>query len=388
MKKYITVIITVVSLSIAALQGCMEEPNAVGSKILPPSDLLQLDTTSNTAVGTSVIAARPNITSPANILVGSADGFESWALLRFTTMPDSLLFTRLVDAEIQLQTTYHFGDSAALLSFDVHQALVSWSGDSLTIDSLQVPGFFDPTPSSSFSMSPVADTAIITIPIDTTIVRQWINSVLDTTTTNWGVLLKPTNTSVIKGFATDQSSNSDWQPKLVTRFIQPDSVDVDTATITGSAATYTAFRNTPAPPDDESRIYIQNGIATRGMINLDISSLPAKATIHKAVLDLTLDQQASRLNSHSRDSVSAFFVDTTGSAISILAISELVSENGQKVYRLSVTNAVQVWIQRDDLLRRLLIAGYAENSTLDSFVFYGVQSNFPPKLTITYSPVQ
>ncbi|MCI0561306.1 MAG: hypothetical protein MN733_22700, partial [Nitrososphaera sp.] len=85
MKKYITVIITVVSLSIAALQGCMEEPNAVGSKILPPSDLLQLDTTSNTAVGTSVIAARPNITSPANILVGSADGFESWALLRFTT---------------------------------------------------------------------------------------------------------------------------------------------------------------------------------------------------------------------------------------------------------------------------------------------------------------
>ncbi len=366
----------------------MEEPNAVGSKILPPSDLLQLDTTSNTAVGTSVIAARPNITSPANILVGSADGFESWALLRFTTMPDSLLFTRLVDAEIQLQTTYHFGDSAALLSFDVHQALVSWSGDSLTIDSLQVPGFFDPTPSSSFSMSPVADTAIITIPIDTTIVRQWINSVLDTTTTNWGVLLKPTNTSVIKGFATDQSSNSDWQPKLVTRFIQPDSVDVDTATITGSAATYTAFRNTPAPPDDESRIYIQNGIATRGMINLDISSLPAKATIHKAVLDLTLDQQASRLNSHSRDSVSAFFVDTTGSAISILAISELVSENGQKVYRLSVTNAVQVWIQRDDLLRRLLIAGYAENSTLDSFVFYGVQSNFPPKLTITYSPVQ
>ncbi|HEX9829868.1 MAG TPA: hypothetical protein VGB10_06620, partial [Bacteroidota bacterium] len=367
------VIIGVIGLLVFALQGCMEEPNPVGSGVIPPSDLLQLDTATVSSIGSFSMKTVPNTVAPLNILVGKTNEYEAWALIRFSSIPDTLLFVDLVGAEIDLRSVSHFGDSLAPLSFDVHRVLTSWGGDSLNIDTLTAPGFYDPSISSTFQMSTVGDTATISVPLDTTLARAWLNSPLDTANTNFGVLLKPTNTSLVKGFATAFSPTVAHRPQLVARYRRPGSASIDTVRLSTSIATFAATSSVTIPTGDSTRIYLQNGISSHGIVDFTISSLPPRATIHKAVMEITLDPLASRLNSHTRDSVYAFFVDTTGTLTSLFAISEPAVANGQKVYRISITSFVQIW-SRSDRPNRIALAGYAESYSLDSFVFYGAQS--------------
>jgi len=386
LNKVITVL-AIIGLFLVLVPGCMEEPNPVGARLLPPSDLLKLDTTTVVATKSATERVVPNTSTPLSILVGKTSDYESWALLRFTPIPDTLLFVNVIDAKLDLRVNYHFGDSLAPFSLDVHKVLTSWGGDSLTIDSLNVAGLYEPTPNTSFAGSAIGDTATISIPLDTAMVRQWLDSPLDTVATNWGVLLKPTNSSVIKGFATSISSNASFRPQLVARYQRAGSTRIDTVRVSGSSEAFAAFAENTSWLGDSTRMYIHNGIASRGMVDFDISSLPAKSTIHKAVLEVTLDAALSRFNSHTRDSLFAFFVGSDGVFTSLAAVSEPATTNGQKVYRIAVTQFVQLW-SRSDEPQRIALAGFAEDRALDSFVLYGATTLFRPKLIITYSPVQ
>ena len=233
----------------------------------------------------------------------------------------------------------------------------------------------------------VGDTATISIPLDTAVVRQWLNSPLDTVVTNWGVLLKPTNSSVIKGFATSIASDVSYRPQLVARYIRSGLTRIDTLKLTGSVEAFTASTNNTSWLFDSTRISVHNGLASRGFVDFNISSLPPRSTIHKAVLELTLDPAASQFNSHTRDSLFAYFVDTTGVLAGSGILSEPPKTNGQKVYQFQITNFVQFW-SRNSSLPKIAVGGYSEAYSLDSFVFYGVQSMIKPKLIVTFSPVQ
>ncbi len=372
---------------IVGLQACIEEPNPVGSRILPGSDLLRIDTVTVYAVNSSTQHVVPNSNLPARLLVGKAGDYEAWAVIRFSSLPDSLVLVNVLGAEMKLRVLYHFGDSLAPFSMDVHRILKGWGTDSLTIDSLQAPGFYQSSPLTMLNTGAIDDSTVVTVPMDTSIVRSWLNTPLDTVATNFGVLLKPTNTGVIKGFATSINSTFSYRPELVVRYTRQGTTRQDTVRLRGTTEAFVAFTKNTSWLSDSSRIYVRNGLAYRGLIDFNISALPFGSSIHKAVMQVTLDPAASRFNSLTRDSLYAYFVTEEGVYSLISSLSEPALIDGRKVYQFQITTSVQIW-SRSNNPRRIAIAGYTENYSLDSFVLYGASSALKPKLSITYSSVK
>jgi hypothetical protein len=366
---------------------CSEDPNPVGAGLLPASDFLRLDTVSVAATVSYSQASIPLGTS-SRLLIGNTPEIESWAVLRFGPIPDSILFLPMVSAEVNLRAVYHFGDSLAPFSVDVHQVLQNWGTDSLTIDSIKAPGFYNASSLTQASFSSVGDTATISVPVDTTIVRSW-GTASDTALTNFGLLLRPTNANVIKGFAPFTASDQTLLPRLLMRF-QDGAGNIDTAIVKTGTYRYVARLGNTSWASDSLRIHVRNGIAFRGFVAFDVTSIPLHAAIHKATLQLTLDPTQSEFNSFTVDSTLSIFIASDGTVVnSINEIGEPQQLGDRRIYESPVGQIVQRWV-RGASLQKIALAGYGESNAVDLFVFYGAAASpaLKPKLTIIYSLIQ
>jgi hypothetical protein len=378
----------ILALLAATLIRCSEDPNPVGARLLPGSDLLSLDTVSLSATESYSQIGIPS-GAASRLLVGSTPEVESWAVVSFSAIPDSIVFFPMVSAEINLRTVYHFGsDSLAPFSVAVHKVLMQWGADSLTIDSVNAPGFYDPTSYSSLDTSFAGDTATISIPIDTAIVRSW-GTISDTSATNYGLLIRPTNTGLIKGFATFLASDQTQLPELLMRF-KDAAGNIDTAiVITGSSRSVAKVKDA-SWASDSVRLYVRNGVAYRGIVGFDISSIPPHAAIHKATLQLTLDPSSSEFNLYTVDSTLTMFIGDDGSIVNtIVDLGEPQQVGDQRVHQSSIGEIVQRWV-RASTQHKVAISGYDEPDAADLFVFYGAAAPpaLKPKLTVIYSIVQ
>jgi len=326
--------------------------------------------------------------SSPRLLLGKVNTTESWGLIRFAALPDSIHTKPLISAQLNLRTIYHFGDSLAAFSLAIHNVLMNWSSDSLTIDSLKAPGFYDTKMSGNGNFSSVGDTVTITIPLDTLMIRKW-GTVSDTTLTNFGLLLRPTNSRVVKGFGTFSQGDAALRPRLLLR-VQGSGGVIDTLIVNSGGNRFVATGPAPNWPSDSTRIYVQNGFAYRGAVDFNVSLLPLHSAIHKATLQLTIDPSHSQSNYFTADSLQVFFVGDDGATLTYLeTLSESTRVGTTKFYQFSVGRFVQRWI-RGATSRRLVIAGFEEWSSLDLFSFYGAGADktLKPKLTIYYSLIQ
>jgi hypothetical protein len=378
---------SILALLVITLIRCSEDPNPVGAGLLPASDSIRLDTLTVTATGSSSETAIPLALS-SRILIGNTPAMEAWAVMRFGPIPDSILFLPMLSAEINLRTVYHFGDSLAAFSVAVHQVLQEWGTDSLTIDSLQAPGFYDLTSLTQAAFPSVGDTETISIPVDTNMVRAW-GTYSDTVFTNYGLLLRPTNTNVIKGFAPFIAADATQLPQLLMTF-QDSAGNIDTAIVNAGTYRYVTRLKNTTWASDSVRMYVRNGVAYRGVVAFDVSSIPLHAAIHKATLQLTLDPTQSEFNNYTVDSTLSIFVADDGTFInSINEIGEPQQPGDQRIYESPAGQFVQRWV-RGTALQKIAIAGYGESNAVDLFVFYGAAASpeLKPKLTIIYSLIQ
>ena len=368
--------------------ACSETPNQVGAKLLPGQDLLHIDTTTVFAVASTSQPVIIGTASSPRLLLGKVNTTESWGLIRFASLPDSVRTLSFISAQLNLRTIYHFGDSLGAFSVAIHNVLTYWSSDSLTIDSLKAPGFYESRVSGTGTFSSVGDTVSITIPLDTATIRTW-GTLGDSVLTNFGLLLRPTNSRVIKGFGSFSQGDAALWPQLLLCFRGSGGV-IDTLIVNMGANRFITTGPAPSWPSDSTHIYVQNGFAYRGAIDFDVSSLPPHTAIHKATLQLTIDPSRSQFNYFTSDSLRVFFVGDDGTTLVYLeSISEATQVGTAKVYQFPVGPFVQRWI-RGATSRRLVIAGYEEWSALDLFSFYGAGAAkaLKPKLTIYYSLIQ
>ena len=370
------------------IAGCAETPTTVGAKLLPNGDLLRLDTTVVSATRSYNGIVIPATSISPRVLVGNVDNIQCWGIYRFSLLPDSIKSIPIVSAELDLRTIYHFGDSLAPFSMTVHQILMNWATDSLTIDSLKAPGFYRSSPSGVWNSGSIGDTSRLTIPLDTTMIRSW-GTLNDTTLNNFGVLLRPTNNGVVKGFGSFMVSDPALGPKLLLR-LRNAAGTIDTLSLTVGGHRYVTTGLNSAWASDSTHLWVQNGGANRGYVEFDVSAIPLHAAVHKATLELTLDAQRSKFNYFTADSAYVYFTGDDGSTLSyIVGIGTPAQVGTSKVYQFPVGAFVQRWV-RGSVLKRMAIAGFDENFALDLFSFYGAQSNkaVKPKLTIIYSILQ
>ena len=370
------------------IAGCAETPTTVGAKLLPNGDLLRLDTTVVSATRSYNGIVIPATSISPRVLVGNVDNIQCWGIYRFSLLPDSIKSIPIVSAELDLRTIYHFGDSLAPFSMTVHQILMNWATDSLTIDSLKAPGFYRSSPSGVWNSGSIGDTSRLTIPLDTTMIRSW-GTLNDTTLNNFGVLLRPTNNGVVKGFGSFMVSDPALGPKLLLR-LRNAAGTIDTLSLTVGGHRYVTTGLNSAWASDSTHLWVQNGVANRGYVEFDVSAIPLHAAVHKATLELTLDAQRSKFNYFTADSAYVYFTGDDGSTLSyIVGIGTPAQVGTSKVYQFPVGAFVQRWV-RGSVLKRMAIAGFDENFALDLFSFYGAQSTkaVKPKLTIIYSILQ
>ena len=382
------VVVLFCSFFVFLIAGCAETPSQVGAKLLPGKDLLRVDTATVWAIASTSQPVIIGTASSPRLLLGKVNTIESWGLIRFASLPDTILLLPFISAQLNLRTIYHFGDSLAPFSVTVHNVLMNWSSDSLTMDSLKAPGFYESNPRGTGSFGSVGDTVTITIPLDTAMIRKWGTS-SDSITTNFGLLLRPTNSGVVKGFGTFSQTDETLWPQLVLLFRGSGDV-IDTLTVNTGSDRFVATGPAPSWPSDSTHVYVQNGFAYRGAIDFDVSALPAHAAIHKATLQLTSDQSRNQFNYFTVDSLRAYFVDSSGLAITYLeSISAGAQIGTAKVYQITVGSFIQRWVAGTGK-RRLIIAGFEEWSALDLFSLYGAGASkaLKPKLTIYYSLIQ
>ena len=368
--------------------GCAEEPNPVGARLLPAGDLIHLDTTVVWGIRSYNQITIPKASTGARILIGHVNNIECWGLLRFSYLPDSTRYYPIVSAELQLRTNYHFGDSLAPFSLSIYQILQNWVTDSLTIDSVKAPGFYSPVVSGSANYSSVGDTSTLTIPLDTTMIRAW-GTLSDTLITNFGVLLRPTNSAVVKGFGSFLAANASLYPVLLLRF-RDIADNIDTLIENLGQHHYVTTGLDPTWASDSTHLYVMNGGAYRGFVEFDVDSLPAHGAVHKATLELTLDAQRSQFNMYTSDSTYAFFIANDSTvATYVYAVGGPVQNGNTRIYQFPIGSFVQRWL-RGATQHRLAIAGYTEPNTLDLFSFYGATAAPArrPKLTIIHSLIQ
>jgi hypothetical protein len=368
--------------------SCAEDPNPVGVKLLPSTDFIKLDTAVTTGLRSYNTTEFPTTSVSARVLVGNVNNLQCWAIVRFSLLPDSIIYLPMISAELDLRTIYHFGDSLAPISFTVHQILMNWGTDSLNIDSLKAPGFYNPVSSGSFAQGSLGDTASISIPLDTNMIRAW-GTLSDSVESNFGVLLRPTNSNVVKGFGSFLVSDPAFGPKLLVRFRDAAS-HIDTLTMTLGLQRYVTTGLNPAWAADSTHVYVMNGGAERGYVEFNVGSIPPHAAVHKATLDLTLDAPRSQFNYFTADSLFAYFTNDDGTTnTSINTIGTPVQTGNTRIYRFLVGPFVQRWL-RGAKVPRIVIAGYDESSAIDLFSFYGAQvpQGLKPKLTVIYSVLQ
>jgi hypothetical protein len=383
-----TVISFLIVCFVLFLSGCAETPTPVGAKLLPQDDFLHLDTSVVTATRSYNGPVIPSTSAAPRVLVGNLNNLQCWGVYRFTVIPDSTKSMPIVSAELDLRTVYHFGDSLAPFSMSVHQVLMDWATDSLTIDSLKAPGFYKTVPSGVWNPSSIGDTSTLTIPLDTTMIRSW-GTYSDTVISNFGVLLRPTNNGVVKGFGSFTISEVAFGPRLLLRY-KDVAGNIDTLIITTGTHRFVTTGMNTTWASDSTHLWVQNGGANRGYVEFDVSSIPLHAAIHKAVLELTLDAQRSQFNYFTADSAYVYFTGDDGTTLTyILDVGTPVQAGTSKVYQFPVGQFVQRWV-RGAVLKRVAIAGLDETFALDLFSFYGAQSNqaVKPKLTIIYSILQ
>lgn len=370
------------------LAGCAKEPTPVGANLLPGGDYLRLDTSSFRSARSY---SRSNITQTATsprVLVGTLDNLQSWGLYRFTYLPDSIKSMRFVSAELNLRTIYHFGDSLAPFSFTVHQIMQNWISDSLTIDSLKAPGFYKQPPCGSYSTAALGDTISISVSLDTTAIRAWGTS-SDSVEANFGLLLKPTNSRVVKGFGSFTISDPAMIPQLLLR-LRDVAGNIDTLRVTMGTHRFVTTGPNPLWSSDSTHLYVMNGTSSRGYVEFDVSNLPAHAAVHKAILELTPDTRLSQTNHFTVDSLEAFFTGDDGETIIFTSSSGgPVQVGGSRVYQFSIGQFVQRWL-RGAKVHRVAIAGYTESAALDLFAFHGKSTDtaLRPKLIVIYSLLQ
>jgi hypothetical protein len=382
------------TVTVVLLASCSDEPNPVGAKLIPESDLVTVQIDTIQAMANSSLRKFPEFGVSTRIIVGLNNSIETeaWAWVKFTQLPDSLNTSTVVESRLELRGDVAFGGSGSL-AFDVHEGLQNWhtadpiiTNDSLSLESVTAGAYYAPVPFSSFSGLVSPDTLTISVALDTALVLQWLQASTDTLKQNFGIVLKPTNADHIHGFRSFRDADVSTRPRLVVFYRKPGSSAVDTAMYSTGTDRFLARLSTTRSANDSTEIFVHGGVAHRGVVNFDNFVAPRNYAIYKALLEVTLRSDVG-IPARSRDSLYAYFVTQSGVAEGFVALSERATVGSEAVYRFVITDFVRFWGESAPV-RSVALAAHSEGSSVDIFRLHGPASGIVdarPRLIISYT---
>jgi hypothetical protein len=379
---------------LALIAGCSEEPTEANSPVadLPLAGFITQDTTLPALHGTFF---RQYTTMDGLInLVGTNGSYTAIAALQFAPSYFPIRDTIAVfSATLTLHAVSRYGNPGAPLGFTVYRINRSWSSYTLTWDTVQT-DFYESLPRGSFDGTLPSDTAVITVPLDTAMVREWFATPTTTTTTQFGIVLVPSASTrnAICGFAEFALGDStSYYPTLTVIAGNVGGTSLDTSAYSSGQDSFVGNDDHGTAPS--TKLYVQGGVVYRSALWFDLSSIPRGAILNSAVLSLDLDYASSHISELVTDtSIAAHLLGDSTTYTSFT--TENSSMFGRRVagspstFEFNIRPAAQSWVRGPNYGILIRVPSSREFTTPDLYVFDSNTASTPslrPRLRIVYS---
>jgi hypothetical protein len=381
MKKFFLTF-TLAALLLRLLSGCSDDPNAVGLNMLPPKDVLKIDSAETRATSDTTFLYRTSGSS-TRLLLGSYQNLRARMLLQFAGFSAIPVNAIIDSATLNFNISYRFKASTRnFLAFEVHKMLRGWSEQTFTWDSSDVPGTYRSTSDTIFENFITIQDTIVSLRIDN-LVHEWIQSGNNSPE---GVIFIPDtiSTNIVLGISNDAVSTV---PTLTVAYHSPSDT---TLTLKLSPLQSTSVGN-GNPPVSSTMRYIQAGVAYRALLRFDslVSVVPSKVSVLQATLEIATDTVSSIFNDVSHDSILVYLLkdNTPPYTNEVLGTLCIPAYNGvQKIFRSDIRNMVQQWVTQGPNYG-IAIRTFNEFTSLDRVALYNSKAapSLKPKLKIVYT---
>ncbi len=394
-----------VAWSALQFQACNEQPTDLGFLLLNDtssvktvcSEKLPLITSTGTEVSPIVIF------NSGSVYIGKTDSITAVSMLRFQHIPDSLdglAKDKISECYMELYPRpYAIGDTISnKLSFGVYKISKRWTNKTIC-DSL-----FDRNGNSDYFENVSQghyDKPIpykykdkiepIKIDLNKQLLLDWFEmakkKIKDKTVINWGIaILSDENTDVLRQLSAQQVRKDNKHAEITMIYInknnKPDTLKID------AAIEAAVICNIPPKTDD---MIVQGATVSKGVMGIDISSIPRQAGILSAELELTLDTFLVKKGNMALDSLLnlSMYSDVYADSITSRIVTGYRVKKTNKFRFPNIVRIIEK-INRNGGKAKLYIkpSPYSLMSRLDRMPFYGIKeknADFRPKLRIVYS---
>jgi len=377
------------------LLGCEDDPASIGKDLLPDDDFIQIkeinSLDSNFVQSSKSFLDSTYLGSAQRLFIGKKGNTESSILLRFNIdLPDTIKAQVAADSinilstRIYAKIDYLLGGTESDINFTVHEISSIWTPLGFNKDSLPALQYSAIDLSSSFEKT---DSSISFV-FDKGIVNNWLKLSSDSKADDVeGIYLKPTPAT--DGFMSFAGlSNIAEIGEYLTLEVIYEKLNsyTDTLNLIPTADLHVIVADEPDP--NSEHLVVQGGVSIKSTLIFNLDDLPKTAIINRAILELTLDENASLYND----------IDTTSMFIQLLSDSSsykvrtdyslvALSKATNNKYKAELNRYVQAWMNLIDN-QGMIFWMNGEQNSLSKFAFIGSKAADPtlrPKLTITYT---
>lgn len=384
MKRYLLTIAAAVALLAGGCSDDLTEATALRGAFIR-TDLLIRDTTIAPAASRSTRQYVP-MNGRLNLL-GRRGGYEARTLVKFisASLPDRGDTVTVVSAQLRLRLEGWFGDSTGTFAFEVFRVTAPWAAQTARWDSL--PAVDESVVRGSYTGFVTADTQVISVALDTGMVRGWLRP---QAVTQEGILLRPaTGCAIVRGIHVFQLDSVQFYPTLIVIARNASGTVQDTAEYAIGIDTFVGNHDDPVPGGE--RLFTQSGVVWRTRMTFDVSFIPRGAVVNSAELILLRDSSTSRLTRFVPDSTLLAGTRTSATdsnAVDALPAAARWSGAAADTAALDLRRAVQLWVAGTNHGLLLRNSAVSELSSFSLLSFYNERAADPakrPALRIRYA---
>ncbi len=366
-------------------ESCADNPSSLGKKFINPSETLGVkvfDSYTDTMQITSTnLRYYINTSTSNNLAIGKFANFKSMGLIKFDSV--NMYYDTAIVSSAILKLKYNnyyfpdsYSDSLGNIGFDIYTVQQNFNYSTVTYDSVNSNSFGNIS-QGYYTGSPSHDTMEVDIPLNNTLVSNWLKYRHDTSYSvkNYGVVLMPNAGSrVIKSFYSARSTS--YKPVLQISFSSNHDTILCNQPETVFLATTTLY-NTPGT------FKLLGGIGYVDVMKFDISKLSPKTIINDAQVILTLDPGSSVISTLTNQTVSAYYITDTQNTTAERYDGGIYNNQ----FSIRLIQPFQRWVQ-GQANYGLMLKAYNNSSYLDLFSIFDVNSADPlkrPRVIIKYT---
>lgn len=361
--------------------GCSDDPNSVGSGLLPPADSVKIFSKEVFATSSSNYLQRIS-GNRTRLLVGKNPSYEAVTLLKFSGITQLQPSDTIVKAELKFSVTYRFPDTAGFFNMEARRFLRGFSQSTFTWDSLQSGDVGDTVGTLSTMLITPSD-SILSLPLR----KDYVQQITDSSS----ALIHLSSTAaaqLIIGLDNYEDYLFYNGPKLVIAVYDSSLDSIVTITYNASQQMFVANDNISVPAQ---RLFVQSGVSRRAIVKFNVSSIKSSASITQATMVVRLDSALSLRGSFATNLLYANLLLDSLSPPKISSLSTsatLSSDSLGPVLKFDVKNIVQQWVTGHTNYG-VVLRPLEEYVALDRYVLYGANADTlrRPKLFVTYTVV-